>query len=69
MTHKTNALSRGVVVFIFLAALTTLEFILARSAAAYIFLWIIAFMKAGLVLWYFMHLRSVFQPGEGGHEE
>ncbi len=64
---KLNDLTRGIAVFIILAVLTGIEFILARAEAATIFLVLIALAKAGLVLWYFMHLARVFRS-EGGHE-
>ncbi len=64
---KLNELTRGVVVFIILAVLTAIEFGLARLEAATLFLVLIALAKAGLVLWYFMHLARVFKS-EGGHE-
>ncbi len=65
--NKLNELTRGVVVFIILAVLTAIEFGLARLEAATLFLVLIALAKAGLVLWYFMHLARVFKS-EGGHE-
>ncbi len=65
--NKRNELTRGVVVFIILAVLTAIEFGLARLEAATLFLVLIALTKAGLVLWYFMHLARVFKS-EGGHE-
>jgi cytochrome c oxidase subunit 4 len=63
-----NAITRGIVVFIILAVLTAVEFFLARLEAATFLLVLIALAKAGLVVWYFMHLRRVFKPEEGGHE-
>ncbi len=65
--NKLNALTRGVVVFVILAVLTAVEFILARFDAITFLLVLIAIAKAGLVLWYFMHLPRVFKS-EGDHE-
>ena len=66
--NKINALTRGVVIFAILAALTVIEFILAGlGTSATTFLVLIALAKAGLVLWYFMHLPRVFKS-EGDHE-
>jgi cytochrome c oxidase subunit 4 len=65
---KMNDLSRGVVVFVVLAVLTAVEYILGINSAPGVFLWIMALVKAGLVLWFFMHLARVFSPEEGGHE-
>jgi cytochrome c oxidase subunit 4 len=64
---KLNALTRGIVVFAILAVLTALEYILGISEVPAILLWIIGLVKAGLVVWYFMHLPRVFKS-EGGHE-
>lgn len=64
---KLNALTRGIVVFAILAVLTGVEYILGINEAPAILLWIMAALKGGLVLWYFMHLPRVFQS-EGGHE-
>ncbi len=64
---KLNELTRGVVVFVILAALTGIEYLLGVSEVPAIFLWIVALVKGGLVLWYFMHLQRVFKS-EGGHE-
>ncbi len=65
--NKLTALTRGVVIFVILAVLTAVEFILARLDAITFFLVLIALAKAGLVLWYFMHLPRVFKS-EGDHE-
>ena len=64
---KLNALTRGIVVFAILAVLTGVEYILGINEAPAILLWIMAVLKGGLVLWYFMHLPRVFKS-EGGHE-
>lgn len=66
-TKKGLAFRRGLIVFIGLAILTALEFILAQSAAPSLTLWIVAILKAGLVIHFFMHLSRLFQPDEGGH--
>lgn len=65
--NKLNALTRGVVVFAILAVVTVVEFILARAEVSYVVLALLALVKAGLVLWYFMHLPRVFNS-DGGHE-
>lgn len=61
--NKMNALTRGVVVFAMLAVLTAIEYFLAVWHVSTVFLWLIALLKAGLVLWFFMHLPRVFNPG------
>lgn len=68
---KMNALTRGVVIFVILAVLTVVEYFLGilENPSVFILLWLIALVKAGLVLWFFMHLPRVFNPkDEGGHE-
>jgi cytochrome c oxidase subunit 4 len=65
--NKLNELTRGIVVFAILAVLTAVEFFLARLEVATFILVVIALAKAGLVVWYFMHLARVFRS-EGGHE-
>ena len=65
--NKLNALTRGVVVFAILAVLTAIEYFLGTAEVHMVFLWAIALVKAGLVLWYFMHLPKVFKA-EGGHD-
>jgi cytochrome c oxidase subunit 4 len=64
---KMSALARGVIVFAILAVLTGIEYLLAISEVSTVFLWLIALIKGGLVLWFFMHLPRVFNP-EGDHE-
>jgi cytochrome c oxidase subunit 4 len=67
--EKLNALkplTRGLVIFIILAVLTGIEYLLGVIHAPAILLWLIAITKGGLVLWFFMHLGRVFRA-EGGH--
>ena len=59
--------NRGVVVFIALAILTAIEYVLAITGMPVILLVILAVFKAGLVLYYFMHIARLFSTGEGGH--
>ncbi|HWQ04904.1 MAG TPA: cytochrome C oxidase subunit IV family protein [Longilinea sp.] len=66
-TRKGLALRRGVIVFLALAVLTAVEFVAARSGVPSAILWIIAILKAALVINFFMHLSRLFQPDEGGH--
>jgi len=63
---KMDELTRGVLVFLGLAVLTALEYFLAVSEFPAILLWIIALLKAGLVLWFFMHIFRL-SGSEGGH--
>jgi uncharacterized membrane protein YagU involved in acid resistance len=63
--NKQDELRRGVIVFIALAVLTGIEYVIGTQEAPRIFLWMIAMMKGGLVIWFFMHIKRIF--GEGGH--
>ncbi|MRR32922.1 hypothetical protein EG834_21900 [bacterium] len=66
-TKKGLALRRGVIIFLGLAILTAVEFILAKMSVPSVILWIIALSKAGLVINFFMHISRLFEPDEGGH--
>lgn len=67
ITKKGLALRRSVIVFLGLAILTAVEFILAKMSVPSVILWIIALTKAGLVINFFMHISRLFQPDEAGH--
>lgn len=63
-----NALTRGVVVFIALAVLTAVEYIVGVREAPVAVMALLAIVKAGLVVWFFMHIKRVITPSdEGGH--
>jgi len=67
-TNVKNAdLRRGLMVFIALAVLTAIEYAVGVLEAAPLFLWAIALLKAGLVIWFFMHVFRVFGAGEEEH--
>ena len=61
---------RGLLIIILLAVLTIVEFIFAialdNTTALLATLAPMAVVKAALILWYFMHLPTVWR-GEGGH--
>jgi heme/copper-type cytochrome/quinol oxidase subunit 4 len=66
---KSAELKRGILVFVALAVLTAVEYflgVLEGGTAIIVLLWLIALIKGGLVLWFFMHLPRVF-GSEGGH--
>jgi heme/copper-type cytochrome/quinol oxidase subunit 4 len=69
MQESPNLLRRGVAVFIGLALLTGLEFWVAVGGltASLPLLLIVALAKTVLILEYFMHVRHIFDSGEGGH--
>ena len=63
---KEAELGRGVVIFILLAVLTGVEFGIALATQAWSALFVLALLKASLVLQYYMHLSRV-TSGDGGH--
>ena len=58
-TNKSDVLRQGVIVFIFLAALTALEFFVAIQIGSTVLLAMIAFVKVGLVMYYYMHIYKL----------
>ncbi len=63
---KANELKQGIIVFVALAVLTVVEYLVGTSQVPAVIMWIIALLKAGIVIWYFMHVFRVFRS-EGGH--
>ena len=59
--HKSSALQLGLLVFGALVVLTAVEFTLALIINLWVFLAIIALIKAGLVLYYYMHISRLFE--------
>lgn len=66
LAGRRAAYLRGLVVFIGLAVLTLVEFGIAIWTGSVIFLFLIALLKAGLILQYYMHLGKVW-GGEEAH--
>lgn len=62
---KQQELSLGVGIFVVLAFLTAVEYFLGTHSAPTLLMWIIALVKAGLVIWFFMHIRRAFHEEEG----
>lgn len=58
---KQNAFRTGFYVFLGLALLTLIEFGLAGASVA---LFVIGLGKAGLIVYYFMHINSLFSSEE-----
>ncbi len=56
---KSGTLRQGVIIFVFLAVLTGLEFFIAVSMDAIILLVAVALTKVGLVLYYYMHVYKL----------
>jgi len=70
MTHlnKSDALRQGIVIFVFLAVLTGLEFFIAVTLEAIVLLVAVAILKAGLVMYYYMHIYKLNEEsGEDRH--
>lgn len=59
-------LKQGILIFLGLAVLTAIEYVVAITHLPAIILWVLALGKAGLVLWYFMHIKRLFRD-EGDH--
>ncbi len=57
--EKTNLLSQGVFIFVCLAVLTLLEFLVAVTFNSLVVLIVVALVKAGLVLYYYMHMSKL----------
>ena len=67
MTHsqdKSSALGQGVVIFVYLAVLTVLEYFVAISFNAASLLVVVAVIKAALVMYYYMHIYKLNQADE-----
>jgi cytochrome c oxidase subunit 3 len=59
LTDKKNAFQLGFSIFILLAFFTAAEFFVAVSFASTFLLTVLALFKAGLVLYYYMHITKV----------
>jgi cytochrome c oxidase subunit III len=66
---KKSMLGQGILIFVYLAVLTGLEFLIAISFDAVPLLVVVALVKAGLVAYYYMHIYKLTAEGEGGAEE
>ena len=56
---------QGILVLIGLAVLTALEFVAALvTDGSAVFLFILALLKAGIILQYYMHMRRLWGEGE-----
>ena len=66
--NKSEALKQGVTVFVFLAILTALEFFVALALGFTVLLVVIAMVKAGLVLYYYMHIYKLKAEASDDHE-
>lgn len=65
---RNRRLRTGWLVFIGLAVLTAIEFVLSLAVRPNTpYLAVTALVKAGLIVAYFMHVAQLWRP-EGGHE-
>jgi cytochrome c oxidase subunit 3 len=68
MTHtqdKSSALRQGVLIFVYLAVLTVLEYFVAVTFNATSILVVVAVVKAALVMYYYMHIYKLGEENEG----
>lgn len=71
MSHsqdKSSALSQGVVIFVYLTVLTILEYFIAVAFDAVPLLIVVALIKAGLVMYYYMHIYMLNHDDGDEHE-
>jgi cytochrome c oxidase subunit 3 len=67
-SNKSDALGQGVIIFVYLAVLTALEFFIAIALNAVALMIVVALVKAGLVMYYYMHIYKLNEePGEDRH--
>jgi cytochrome c oxidase subunit 3 len=67
MSHtqdKSSALGQGVVVFVYLAILSALEYFVAVAFDATSILIVVAIVKAALVMYYFMHIYKLNEESD-----
>ena len=67
MTHHTKhsgSLFQGLLIFVFLAFLTAVEFFIAITNASVLLLSIAAILKVGLVLYYYMHVYKLLEEDD-----
>ena len=65
---RSAALSQGLVIFIYLAVLTALEYGIAVTVDSVVLLILVALIKAGLVLYYYMHIYKLSQNESAGED-
>ena len=67
MSHKqskSSAFGQGVVIFIYLAVLTAIEYAIAVTFNAVSILVVVAVIKAALVMYYYMHVYKLNEEGD-----
>jgi cytochrome c oxidase subunit 4 len=56
---KNSMLGEGIIIFVYLAVLTVLEYFVAVAFNAVPILVVVAVIKAALVVWYYMHIYKL----------
>ena len=64
-TDKSSAFTQGVIIFVYLAVLTLIEYFIAVSFNAVSILVVVAVIKAALVMYYYMHIYKLNQDTDG----
>jgi len=65
---KKKAFRQGIMVFVGLAVLTGLEYLVGVSGGWLPAMVVLALIKAALVVWFYMHIVRAFNPESGDHE-
>jgi len=70
VTHEqhSGSLFQGIVVFIFLAFLTLVEFAIAVTSQSLLLLVFVALIKVGLVVYYYMHIYKLVEEEHEEHD-
>ena len=68
-TRRPSGLQLGLMVFVVLAILTAAEFLFALFLKVWPLLALMAFLKGGLVLYYYMHISRLFQADANADRE
>ncbi|MDD2921826.1 MAG: cytochrome c oxidase subunit 3 [Anaerolineales bacterium] len=71
MSHtqdKSSAFQQGIVIFVYLAALTALEYFVAVVFTAIPILVLIAFIKVALVMYYYMHIYKLNEESDSDRD-
>ncbi len=66
--EKNFMLGQGILIFVYLAVLTGLEFFIALSFDAVPLLVVVAVVKAGLVVYYYMHISKLTTEAGGAED-
>ncbi len=68
-TNHSSGIRTGLIVFTILAVLSAIEFILALFFNVWELITLVALMKAGLVIYFYMHIYRLFEPDESDDHE